>query len=92
MKPWTIRVADDVRERVEAAAEASNCTPSEFVRMAIVQHLDDAKVLSESRRRHLRVTEYMQLALDTIIRRQHPDIRDKLIEEANRRMEMHHGA
>lgn len=88
----TCRVPREISERIDAEAARAGCTPTEFMREAIERRISEAQILTESSRRHLRVTEYMQLALDTIIRRQHPDIRDKLIEEANRRMEMHHGA
>lgn len=91
-QPYTIRVAGDLRARIEAEALKLNCTPSELVRRAIEHHLDGLKLLQESRRRHLRVTEYMQVALDAIIRENHPQLRETLVLETDRRMKLHHGA
>jgi predicted transcriptional regulator len=91
-RPYTLRVAGDLRVRIEAQAEKLGCSPSEIVRRAIEQHLDGLKLLHDSSRRHLRVTEYMQVALDAIIRENHPELRETLILEADRRMKLHHGA
>lgn len=62
------------------------------MRSAIEHYFSAAQLLDDSRRRHLRTTEYMQLALDTIIRENHPELRESLILEADRRMKLHHGA
>lgn len=48
--------------------------------------------MTDSKRRHLRVTEYMQVALDAIIRADHPEMRETLVLETDRRMKIHHGA
>lgn len=84
-------MSSDIWDRVDVRAQVIGCTPTDFVRQAIERHLRDGELLDESRRRHLRVTEYMQLALDVIVRKEHPEMRDRLIEEADRRMKMHHG-
>lgn len=85
------RMSNDIWDRVDARAASAGCTPTDIVREALERHLRDAHILDESRRRHLRITEYMQLALDVIVRKEHPEMRDRLIEEADRRMKMHHG-
>jgi predicted DNA-binding protein len=90
--PYSIRVAGDLRARIEAQAAKLNCSPSDLVRRAIEHHLDGLKLLEDSRRRHLRVTEYMQVALDAIIRENHPELRETLVLETDRRMKLHHGA
>jgi hypothetical protein len=38
------------------------------------------------------VTEFMQVAMDAIIRNDYPELRETLILEADRRMKLHHGA
>lgn len=91
-RPFTIRVPGDLRARIEAQAAKMNCSPSDIVRLAIEQHLNGVKLLQDSERRHLRVTEYMQVALDAIIRADHPEMRDTLVLETDRRMKIHHGA
>ena len=91
-RPYTLRVAGDLRARIEAEAAKLECSPSDLIRRAIEQHLDGRKLLEGSERRHLRVTEYMQVALDAIILENHPELRETLVLEADRRMKLHHGA
>jgi hypothetical protein len=91
-RPFTVRVDGDLRVRIEEQAAKLECSPSDLVRRAIEQHLDGLKLLHGSNRRHLRVTEYMQVALDAIIRKDYPDMRDTLVLETDRRMKLHHGA
>jgi hypothetical protein len=38
------------------------------------------------------VTEYVQVALDAIIRENHPELRDQLIVETDQRVRRYHGA
>ena len=40
----------------------------------------------------MRVTEYTQIALDAIIRENHPKLHDHLIAQTDLRMEQYHGA
>jgi hypothetical protein len=91
-RPFTIRVAGDLRVRIEEQAAKLECSPSDLVRRAIEQHLDGLKLLHGSKRRHLRVTEYMQVALDAIIRKDYPEMRETLVLETDRRMKLHHGS
>ena len=90
--PYSIRVAGELRARIEAQAAKLNCSPSDLVRRAIEHHLDGLKLLEDSRRRHLRVTEYMQVALDAIIRENHPELRETLVLETDQRVRRYHGA
>jgi hypothetical protein len=64
---------------------------AEILRTAIARYLDAEKRLSESHLRHLRVTEFTQVALDAIIRENHPELREQLILETDRRVERYHG-
>lgn len=88
----SVRIPHDLCDRVDAEAASLGCTPSDVIRQAIERHLDGVKLLHGSKRRHLRVTEYMQVALDAIIRKDHPEMRDTLVLETDRRMKLHHGA
>ena len=88
----TVRLPRDLCERLDAEAASLGCTPSDLIRRAIEHHLDGLKLLHGSKRRHLRVTEYMQVALDAIIRENHPEMRETLVLETDRRMKLHHGA
>ena len=82
----------DLCDRIDVEAASLGCTPSDVIRRAIEHHLERLKLLSDSSRRHLRVTEYMQVALDAIIRENHPELRETLVLETDRRMKLHHGA
>lgn len=88
----TVRIPRDLCDRIDAEAASRSCTPSDIIRRAIEHHLDGLKLLRDSDKRHLRVTEYMQVALDAIIRENHPELRDTLVLETDRRMERYHGS
>lgn len=88
----SVRIPRDLCDRLDAEAASQNCTPSDIIRRAIEHHFEGLKLLHDSGRRHLRVTEYMQVALDAIIRENHPELRDMLVLETDRRMERYHGA
>lgn len=88
----SVRIPRDLCDRLDAEAASTGCTPSDVIRLAIEKHLERAKLMTDSKRRHLRVTEYMQVALDAIIRADHPEMRETLVLETDRRMKIHHGA
>jgi predicted DNA-binding protein len=88
----SVRVPRDLFDRIDAEAASLGCTPSDVIRRAIEVHIERTKLLTDSSRRHLRVTEYMQVALDAIIRENHPELRETLVLETDRRMKLHHGA
>ena len=91
-RPFTVRIGGELRVRIEEQAAKLECSPSDLVRRAVEHHLDGHKLLQGSTRRHLRVTEYMQVAIDAIIRENHPEMRETLVLETDRRMKLHHGA
>jgi predicted DNA-binding protein len=88
----TVRFEPEHYARLEKLALDQGKSMAELVRTAIVGFLDGQPKLSASERRHLRVTEYMQVALDAIIRENHPELRETLVLETDRRMKLHHGA
>ena len=49
-------------------------------------------LLNASQRRLARISEFQQIALDIIIREQYPEYRDRIIAEADKRLERYHGA
>ena len=91
-RPYTIRVSRDLRDRIEAQAVKQRCSPSDIIRAAIEHHLDGLKLVQESELRHLRISEYVQIALDWIIQQDHSDARPHLIAQTDLRMERYHGA
>lgn len=78
--------------RMEELAEEQGRSIADVLRIAIAQYIAGNQVLTDSQLRHMRVTEYTQIALDAIIRENHPELRDHLIAQTDRRMEQYHGA
>ena len=88
----TVRIPRDLRDQVDAVAARQNRSTSDVIRLAIEQFVAGAKRADDSQLRHMRVTEYTQIALDAIIRENHPELRDHLIAQTDLRMEQYHGA
>lgn len=88
----TVRIPRDLRDQVDAVAALQNRSTSDVIRLAIEQFVTGAKRADDSHLRHMRVTEYAQIALDAIIRQDYPDLRDHLIAQTDLRMEQYHGA
>ena len=89
---FTVRLTPGLRADVEREAAAKSCSPSEIIRRSIEQYLLGQKLIGESQLRHHRISEYSQIALDTIILEQHPEFRERIVAETDRRMERYHGA
>jgi len=62
------------------------------IRAAVDAYLGTATLLTSSHRRLARISEFMQLALDVIISEQYPEFRDRIIANADKRLEQYHGA
>lgn len=89
-KRYTIRLDGTAFEQVEAIAAHRGVSPADVIRTAIDAWLGTEKRLSESDRRLRRIMEFTQVAIDAIIRENHPELRDRLVHEADRRVAMHH--
>lgn len=89
-KRYTLRLDQSLFEQVEATAERRGISPADVMRTALDAWFSDEQKRSASDIRHLRVTEYIQVAMDAIIRAEHPEMRDTLVLETDRRMRMHH--
>jgi hypothetical protein len=88
----TVRFESAQYDVLVRSATKQRRSVSDLLRIIIDQHLASQKVIAESERRHLRMSEYAQAALDTIILEQHPEFRERIIAETERRMERYHGA
>lgn len=89
-KRYTLRLDQSIFEQVEATAERRGISPADVMRNALDAWFRDEKKRSASDLRHLRVTEYIQIAVDAMIRENHPELRETLVLETDRRMKMHH--
>lgn len=78
--------------RLEKIAAERHVTITELLRIVIGQYLDRTNAFTSSQVRQARLIEFAQAALDTIILEQHPEHRDRLVEETRHRMERYHGA
>lgn len=88
----TIRFDPRQLQRLEAVAAQQGRTVPDILRLIITNYLDGQSALTASQRRQARVTEYAQIALDAIIQEQHPEYRERILAETDRRMERYHGA
>ena len=88
----TVRLNRQQHDRILALATEQNCDPSEVIRAAVDAYLGTATLLTSSHRRLARISEFMQLALDVIISEQYPEFRDRIIANADKRLEQYHGA
>ena len=88
----SLRLTPDLRARIDSEAAEKGCSPSEIIRRSIEQYLLGQTLVRDSAMRHHRISEYSQVALDTIILEQHPEFRARIVAETDRRMERYHGA
>ena len=86
-----MRFDADQYGRVAALATSQSRSVADVVRTAINQYLLSQKLLTDSQLRLIRVGEYSQLALDTIISEQFPEARDLIIKSTETRMRRYHG-
>lgn len=88
----TVRFDPQQYARLEELASEHSRSMADVLRLAIAQYIVGEQKRTESQLRHLRVTEYVQVALDAIIRENHPELREQLIAETDHRVRRYHGA
>jgi predicted DNA-binding ribbon-helix-helix protein len=88
----SVRFEPDQYDHLKKMAAARKCTPSDVLREIIMQHMTGVKAISESQIRIARLAEYTQAAVDTLLREEHPEHRQLVMDETARRMERYHGA
>lgn len=88
----TVRLSSEQHALVEAIAKREGRTAAEIIRRAVDHYLGSLSRGTESDLRHHRISEFSQVALDTIIREQHPEMIEAIVSETNRRMKRYHGA
>ena len=89
---YTIRFDPRVCERIEGLARNQDYNPSDVIRAAVNAYLATSNMTALSSRRMARISEFMQLALDVIISEQYPEFRERIIANADKRLEQYHGA
>lgn len=88
----SVRFDPEQYGQLKRLAAGRKCAISDVLRDLIKQHLDGIKAVSDSHLRLARLAEYTQAAVDTLIREDHPDHRQVVMDEVNRRMERYHGS
>lgn len=89
---YTVRFEPALYQQIEASAARLKTSPADVIRRAVAMLMRGEKSLTDSDLRHHRISEFSQVALDTIIREQHPEMIEAIVSETNRRMERYHGA
>lgn len=89
---YTVRLPRELHAQLEAEAKRQGCSNAELTREALERYFRSEQILRDSDKRLRRVCEYAQVALDTIIREDHPNLRDPILAEVDKRMERFHGA
>lgn len=88
----TVRFDSEHLPRLEEIAADQKRTLSELLRIIVADWFNSRSAMTASQLRQARVAEYAQAALDTIILENHPEFRDRIVAETDRRMERYHGA
>jgi len=89
---YTVRLPHELYGQLVAEARRQNRAHAELTRLAIEQFLLGQQRLGDSDARLRRVCEYTQLAIDAILQENHPEFRDPILLEVDKRMERFHGA
>ena len=79
-------------DRLVALGEERNQATAEIIRAAVDVYLGAASTTTQRQRRLARLSEFVQIAVDILIREQYPEYRDRIIAEADKRLEQYHGA
>lgn len=88
---YSFRLGADRYARLLSRADGENCSAAELVRRAVDAYLADKQKLSASDLRVRQLSEYSQIALDTIIAKTYPELRDVIVAKTNERMVQYHG-
>ena len=89
---FNVRLERTQWDRLVALGEQRDQTPTELIRAAVDAYLGTVSMLSSSHRRLARLSEFVQIAVDILIREQYPEYRDRIVAEADKRLEQYHGA
>ncbi|MBV2149944.1 ribbon-helix-helix protein, CopG family [Sphingobium sp. AS12] len=88
----SLRLEPELTGRFDRIAAEEGITRAAAMRLALRTYAEAAEQIGSSQRRLAHIAEYMQMAIDVIIREQYPEYRDRLVEETPRRVERYHGA
>ncbi len=88
---FPVRFTPEQFALIEAAAKLQGCHKTHIVRQAVDCFLSGQRQQSDRDVRLCRLSEYSQIALDTIIAKTYPELRDVIVAKTNERMVQYHG-
>lgn len=88
---FPVRFTPEQFALIEAAAKQQGCHKTHIVRQAVDCFLSGQGQRSDRDVRLCRLSEYAQIALDTIIAKTYPELRDVIVAKTNERMVQYHG-
>ena len=88
---YSLKFPEDLLERLADFAGGTGVTKAEHIRAAVAQYLDFHAGKAANLQRLAELSEFNQLVLDQLIRREFPDLRDKILDAVDERMEKFHG-
>jgi len=89
---FNVRLKTSQWERLSQLAADRGVTQADVLRDAVDTYLAAGDLLTASHRRIARLIEFVQIAVDLLIREQYPEYSDRILAEADRRLEQYHGA
>lgn len=91
LKKHTVYLTDPIWRRLLDIANALGQSPSEFIRHAVEQHLEFHAGRGANPNRVAELAEFNQLVLDQILKRDFPDLREKVLDAVDTRLGKFHG-
>lgn len=88
---FPVRFTPEQFALIEAAAREQGCHKTHIVRQAVDCFLSRQGQQTDIDVRLCRLSEYSQIALDTIIAKLYPEMRDPIVAKTNERMVQYHG-
>lgn len=87
----TVRLTPETWEQVNRHAALNDMGQAEYIRHVLEGHFEKTEGSGANLRRIAELSEYTQLAVDRIMRRDFPDLIDPLLNAVRERLATHHG-
>lgn len=87
----TIKLSEHVTQQIAEVAVRLGVTKSEVIRAAIVHYLEFHAGRGANPNRVAELVEFNQLVIDLILKRDFPDLREKVLDAVDSRLGKFHG-
>ena len=88
---YSLKFSEGVFQRLTEFAETAGGTKAEHIRAAVSQYLDFHGGKAANMQRVAELCEFSQLVLDQLVRKDFGDLREKILDAVDDRMEKFHG-